>query len=150
MSNKRGISNTNYTNVSFEEIKETLVNRAKKYYPDTYQDFNHSSFGSMMMDMLAMMGEQLNFYTQFVANENFIETSRTSQGLVSAARNNGIEIFNKFTSVGSVRVYSRVPANVALSGPDTNYIHTILQQQARKGSLENAKLFARIHIRNIC
>lgn len=127
MSNKRGISNTNYTNVSFEEIKETLVNRAKKYYPDTYQDFNQSSFGSMMMDMLAMMGEQLNFYTQFVANENFLETSRTSQGLVSAARNNGIEIFNKFTSVGSVRVYSRVPSDATYSGPDKNYTHTILK-----------------------
>ncbi len=127
MSNKRGISNTNYTNVSFEEIKEALVNRAKKYYPDTYQDFNHSSFGSMMMDMLAMMGEQLNFYTQFVANENFIETSRTSQGLVSAARNNGIEIFNKFTSVGSIRAYSRVPADASLSGPNKDYAHTILK-----------------------
>lgn len=127
MSNKRGISSTNYTNVSFEEIKETLVNRAKKYYPDTYQDFNQSSFGSMMMDMLAMMGEQLNFYTQFVANENFLETSRTSQGLVSAARNNGIEIFNKFTSVGSVRLYSRVPSDATLSGPDRNYVHTILK-----------------------
>ena len=127
MSNKRGLSGTNYTNVSFEEIKETLVNRAKKYYPDTYQDFNQSSFGSMMMDMLAMMGEQLNFYTQFVANENFLETSRTSEGLVSAARNNGIEIFNKFTSVGSVRIYSRVPSDASFSGPDKNYAHTILK-----------------------
>ena len=127
MSNKRGSSNTNYTNVSFQEIKETLVNRAKKYYPDTYQDFNQSSFGSMMMDMLAMMGEQLNFYTQFVANENFIETSRTSQGLVSAARNNGLEIFNKFTSVGSIRLYSRVPSDASLSGPDKTYNHTILK-----------------------
>lgn len=127
MNNKRGIPDTNYSNLTFEEIKNRLVTRAKTYYPDTYKDFNKSSFGSMMVDMVSMVAEQLNFYAQFVANENFLETSRTSEGLTSAARNNGIEIFNKYTSVGELKVYTRVPANSALSGPDTSYAHTVLK-----------------------
>ena len=127
MSNKRGIPDTDYTNSTFEEIKNKLLSHAKTYYPNSYKDFNKTSFGSMMIDMVSMVTEQLNFYTQFVANENFLETSRTSEGLVSAARNNGIEIFNKYTSVGNIRIYSRVPANAALSGPDKNYAHTILK-----------------------
>jgi hypothetical protein len=128
MSNKkRGVSNTNFTDLTFDEIKEKLVNRAKNYYPDTYQDFNKSSFGSLMMDTVAMIGEQLNFYTQFVANENFLETSRTAQGITSAARNSGIEIFNKYTSVGNIKIYSRIPAMPTLSNPDQSYRHTILK-----------------------
>lgn len=127
MNNKRGLPDTNYSNLTFEEIKNRLVTRAKTYYPDSYKDFNKSSFGSMMIDMAAMIGEQLNFYTQFVANENFLETSRTSEGLTSAARNNGIEIFNKYTSVGEIKVYSRVPADATLSGPDRTYSHTLLK-----------------------
>lgn len=127
MNNKRGLPDTNYANLTFEELKQRLVTRAKTYYPDTYKDFNKSSFGSMMMDMVSMVAEQLNFYTQFVANENFLETSRTSEGLTSAARNNGIEIFNKYTSVGHIKLYSRVPANAALTGPNMDYAHTILK-----------------------
>ena len=127
MNNKRGIPDTNYSNLTFEEIKNRLVTRAKTYYPDSYKDFNKSSFGSMMVDMVSMIAEQLNFYTQFVANENFLETSRTSEGLTSAARNNGIEIFNKYTSVGELKLYTRVPANATLTGPDTSYAHTILK-----------------------
>ena len=128
MSNKkRGVSNTNYSNATFDELKRQLVNRAKNYYPDTYQDFNKSSFGSMMLDAVAMIGEQLNFYTQFVANENFLETSRTAQGIASAARNSGIEVFNKYTSIGNLKVYSRIPAMPTLSNPDASYKHTILK-----------------------
>ena len=48
----------------------------KVYYPDTYRDFNKTSFGSLMVDMMAMIGEQLNFYAQFVANESYLETMK--------------------------------------------------------------------------
>jgi hypothetical protein len=127
MSNKRSSSDTDFTNVTFDEIKQKLVNRAKTYYPDTYKDFNSTSFGSLMFDLVSMVGEQLNFYAQFIANENFLETSRTVQGLTSAARDHGIEIFNKYTSVGKVKIHSRIPANSSLSGPDSLYRHTILK-----------------------
>lgn len=127
MSNKRGSSDTNFTNVTFDEIKKRLINRAKTYYPETYKDFNSTSFGSLMFDLVSMVGEQLNFYAQFVANENFLETSRTVQGLTAAARDHGIEIFNKYTSVGKVKIHSRVPANSTLTGPDATYKHTLLK-----------------------
>ncbi len=127
MSNKRGSSDTNFTTLTFDEIKEKLITRAKTYYPDTYQDFNDTSFGSMMIDMIALVSEQLNFYTQFVANENYIETTRTVQGYTSAAAKEGIQISNKYTSVGVVKVFARVPASLTLAGPDTNYQFTILR-----------------------
>ena len=125
--NKRGNSDTNFATVTFDDIKEKLVNRAKIYYPESYKDFNKTSFGSMMLDMIALVGEQLNFYTQFVANENFIETARTVQGYTSAANREGIQINNKYTSVGIVTVYFRVPANSTLTGPDINYQFTLLR-----------------------
>ena len=38
-----------YTNADFESIKRALVEHAKRYYPDNYNDFNQSSFfGSML------------------------------------------------------------------------------------------------------
>lgn len=125
--NSRGSSDTNFTSITFDEIKQRLINRAKIYYPDRYQDFNDTSFGSMMLDMVALVSEQLNFYTQFVANENYIETTRTVQGYTSAAAKEGIQISNKYTSVGEVKVFARVPADPSLVGPDKNYQFTILR-----------------------
>ena len=125
--NKRGTPDTNFANVTFDEIKDKLVNRMKVYYPDTYRDFNSTSFGSLMVDMMAMIGEQLNFYAQFVANESYLETMRTVEGYTAAARRNGLELCNKFTSVGYVNLVTRVPANALLTGPDKSYSHTILR-----------------------
>ncbi len=127
MSNNKRASDGNFTSVTFDEIKNKLVNRAQTYYPKTYKDFNQTSFGSLMFDMMAMISEQLNFYAQFVANENFVETQRTVQGYTSSARKSGLEIHNKYTSTGIVQVYSRVPATANLSNPDSSYEHTILQ-----------------------
>jgi len=125
--NKRGSSDTNFANVTFDEIKERLINRAKIYYPDTYKDFNESSFGSMMIDLIALVGEQLNFYTQFVANENYISSTRTVQGMTAMANREGIQISNNYTSVGMVTFYVRIPADSILSGPDNSYKFTILR-----------------------
>lgn len=125
--NKRGVSDTDFTSLTFDEIKKRLVTRAKTYYPDTYQDFNDTSFGSMMMDMIALVSEQLNFYTQFVANENYVETMRTSQGLASAAAKEGVQISNKYTSVGTIKVFCRIPADSISATPDLDYQFTLLR-----------------------
>ena len=46
-----------YTNRDFETIKSSLIEHAKRFYPDRYNDFNESSFGSMMFDSVAYVGD---------------------------------------------------------------------------------------------
>ena len=73
-SKKTNISNdvtpVDYTKRGFSEIKEELKSYIKRYYPDTYQDFNKSSFGSMMLDLVSYIGDQLHFYIDHDANES--------------------------------------------------------------------------------
>ena len=38
-------SNVNYLNKEFGQIKQSLVNYAKSYFPNTYRDFNETSPG---------------------------------------------------------------------------------------------------------
>ncbi len=101
--NNRELQNTEYLSVTFEEIKQKLIERAESHYPKTYKDFSKTSFGSLMFDLVAMVGEQLNFYAQFVANEGFAEYARTGIGLQSAARQNGVSLQNSAPQ-GMVRV----------------------------------------------
>ncbi len=56
---KRPIS---YTSRDFESIKDALVDHAKRYYPDTFKDFNDASFGSLLLDQVAYVCDQLSFY----------------------------------------------------------------------------------------
>ena len=51
-----------YTSRDFRQIKEDLVQHAKRYYPDSFKDFNEASFGAMMVDSVAYIGDILSFY----------------------------------------------------------------------------------------
>ena len=127
MSNNRGSTDTNFTNVTFDEIKQKLVDRAKTYYPDTYRDFNASSFGALMIDLVAMMSEQLNFYANYVANEGFVTHARTFSSLDNHAKQSGTQINNAITSTGMVKFYTLIPADTTLGTADSSYSHRILK-----------------------
>ena len=69
------IRQIDYTARDFDSIKQRLVEFVKTRYPDTYKDFNASSFGSLMFDLVAYVGDSLAFYTDYVANESNSMTS---------------------------------------------------------------------------
>ena len=64
-----------YTSRDFDSIKQDLLNYTKRYYPDTYQDFSEASFGSLMLDTVAYVGDVLSYYLDYQANESFLDTA---------------------------------------------------------------------------
>ena len=62
-----------YTNRDFSSIRESLLEHAKRYYPNTYRDFNEAGFGSLMIDTVSYVGDVLSFYLDYQANESFLE-----------------------------------------------------------------------------
>ena len=55
-------SNVNYLNKDFNALKQSLVNYAQAYFPNTYKDFNETSPGMMLIEMSAYVGDVLSFY----------------------------------------------------------------------------------------
>ena len=78
-----------YTSADFDKIKRDLVNYAKKYYPNTYKDFNEASFGSLMTDLVSYVGDSLSFYLDYNANESFLNTSLEYDNVLAHARQLG-------------------------------------------------------------
>ena len=117
----------NYTSRDFESIKNDLVNYAKRYYPTTFKDFNEASFGSLMLDMVAYVGDQLSFYTDYQANESFLDSAIEFQNIVRLSQQLGYKIPGAATSTGICSFYVKVPANSTSRGPDLNYF-PILQR----------------------
>ena len=50
-----------YLNKDFAQFRQNLVNFAKQYYPDSYQDFNESSPGMMFIEMASYVGDVYPF-----------------------------------------------------------------------------------------
>ena len=116
-----------YTNADFEKLKRDLVNYAKRYYPNTYKDFNEASFGSLMTDLVAYVGDNLSFYLDYSANESFLNTSLEYDNVLEHAKQMGYRHKPFRSSVGNVDIYVPIPADDANVEPDRRYLPRILR-----------------------
>ena len=64
-----------YTSRDFESIKNDLVEYTRRYYSDTYKDFNAASFGSLKLDTVAYIGDILSFHLDYKVNESFLDSA---------------------------------------------------------------------------
>ena len=127
----------NYTSRDFETIKEDLVNYAKRYYPTTFKDFNEASFGSLMLDLVAYVGDQLSFYADYQANESFLDSAIEFKNIVRLCKQLGYKLPGAAVASGNCTFYVKVPASSTTRGPDLNYF-PILQRGTTLSSTNGA------------
>ena len=118
----------NYTSRDFDSIKNDLVNYAKKYYPDTYQDFSETGFGSLMLDTVSYVGDILSFYLDYQANESYLGSAIEYDNVVRHARQLGYRLNKSPSSYGMAAFYIIVPATT--SGPNKAYAPVLKQGSA--------------------
>jgi len=111
-----------YTDREFNSIKEGLVNYAKRYYPDVYKDFSEASFGSLMLDTVAYVGDILSFYLDYQANESFLDTAVEYDNILRLGEQVGYKQPLRSNSFGVVSIYVLAPVELVGTGPDTNYL----------------------------
>tara|TARA_A100001515_G_scaffold79822_1_gene63391 strand:+ start:144 stop:1958 length:1815 start_codon:yes stop_codon:yes gene_type:complete len=109
-----------YTAKDYISIREALIDHAKRYYPDTFQDFNESGFGSLMIDSVAYIGDIMSLYLDYQANENFIETAIEDENILKIGRQMGYKNQGPGVATGLVQVFVEIPAN-ADGTPNTQY-----------------------------
>ena len=123
--NRNNTPMINYTNKEYEGIREDLTQIAERFYPDTFQDFSEASFGAMMLDAVAYVGDQLSFYLDYNVNEAFLDTSYQLNNIIRHGRVLGYKNSGRPSTYGQVALYVLVPASQTGIGPDANYIPTI-------------------------
>ena len=110
-----------YTSRDFDSIRRDLENYAKRYYSDTFKDFNESSFGSLMLDTVSYIGDILSFYLDYQTNESFLETSIEYNNVIRLARQMGFKLNTSPSSYGVLTFYVQVPSDSSTAGPDLTY-----------------------------
>tara|TARA_Y100000593_G_scaffold70625_1_gene129584 strand:+ start:1093 stop:2895 length:1803 start_codon:yes stop_codon:yes gene_type:complete len=119
-----------YTARDFNSIKKELVNYVKRYYPETFRDFNEASFGSLMLDTVSYIGDMLWFYLDYQVNESFLDTAIEYDNVIRLAKQMGFKLSTNPSSSGIIEFYITVPANSSGLGPDTAYLPIL-----KKGSV---------------
>ena len=112
--------NIQYINKDFTELRASLINYARTYFPTTYNDFSPASPGMMFMEMAAYVGDILSFYLDNQIQETYLQYARQTNNLYELAY-----MFSykpNVTQVATVDIdfYQQVPSTV-FNNPDFDY-----------------------------
>ena len=74
-----------YVGRDFTDFKTQLVEYAKNYFPNTYNDFSPTSPGMMFIEMAAYVGDVLSFYQDIQLQETYLQYAKDPSNLYTLA-----------------------------------------------------------------
>lgn len=74
-----------YVNKDFGDFRSQLIEYAKNYFPDSYNDFSPTSPGMMFIEMAAYVGDVLSFYQDTQLQETYIQHAKNPANLYNLA-----------------------------------------------------------------
>jgi len=102
--------NINYVNRDFQGIKSDLMQYIRTYYPDSFGDFNETSTGMMLLELVAYVGDVLNFYIDEQFKELMLPTVSERRNVINIARTLGYRVKPSVPSLVEIEVSQLVPA----------------------------------------
>jgi len=109
------IRDIKYVAREFSDYRQELIEFAKNYYPDAYNDFSPTSPGMMFIEMAAYVGDILSFYQDTQLQETFLQYAKEPGNLYTMAYMMGYK--PKVTNVAEVEL--QVSQNIG-ANPTTN------------------------------
>ncbi len=124
-----------YTSRDFNSIKQDLVDYAKRYYPNSFRDFNQASFGALMLDTVSYVGDILSFYLDYQANESFLDTASEFENVIRHGRELGYKYNPNPSSFGDATFYAMIPANANGIGANSDYFPILKRGTVCEGAM---------------
>jgi len=109
-----------YVNRDFDDLRTSLINFSKTYFPNVYSDFTENSPGMLFMEMAAYVGDILSFYQDNQIQENFIQYARQTDNLYSLSYMLGYTPKATAASTVEIDIFQQVPAT-SDGNPDYSY-----------------------------
>ena len=85
-------TNVNYSGKDFNDLKASLINYSKSYFPNIYRDFNETSPGMMLLELSAYVGDVLNFYIDQQYREMLLPLAEERKNLLVLAKSHGYKV----------------------------------------------------------
>ena len=115
----------NYLGRDFSSIRQNIIEFAKSYFPNTYNDFNEADPGMMFIEMAAYVGDILNFYIDNQFRETLILQAEEKKNIYDIAQSMGYKPVTSSPATAIIEVSQTVPAKLTTDGssyePDLKY-----------------------------
>lgn len=131
----------NYLGRDFSQFRDNLIEFAKAYFPNTYNDFNESSPGMMIMEMSSYIGDVLSYYTDYQFKESLLQEAAGKANVLSIARSLGYKSKNIVPAIVDLDVYIIIPATTAGSNYVPDYTFALTVNQGMRVATEKGTEF---------
>ena len=105
-----------YLGRDFSSIRQNLIEFAKTYFPNQYNDFNESSPGMMFVEMTSYVGDVLNYYVDNQYKETLLNYAEEKKNVYDIAQSYGYKPKTAVPSSVELEVTQTVPAKSDGSG----------------------------------
>jgi hypothetical protein len=128
-----------YLNKDFGQFRANLIEFAKNYFPNTYNDFNETSPGMMFIEMASYVGDVLSYYTDSQLKESFLQFADNRPNVLALATNVGYKAKNTIPSTVDIDVFQLLPAKIGVGGkePDWSYALTLKENMVVRDDKTN-------------
>jgi len=130
-----------YLNKDFNTFREALIEYARAYYPNSYNDFSTSSPGTMFIEMASYIGDVLSFYLDNQVQENFLEYAKQTNNLYTMAYMFGYRPKVTSAAIVNLDVYQQIPASGSNYEPDFTYAMVIGDGMQVRSNINNSTYF---------
>lgn len=127
ITNNNGVNrDIKYINRNFSEMRSTLIDFSKTYFPTTFTDFSPSSPGMMFIEMASYVGDVMAFYSDNQIQENFIQYAQQLNNLYDLAYMSGYKPSVTSAAVTTLDIYQTVPAITVDGSKVPDYRYTLI------------------------
>lgn len=103
-------SNLNYTNLSYNEIKNDIVSRLSQ--DSRFSNFTESQLYAVMMEIFAGTTDFTNFYIERSAEESFMDTAKLRSSIIQLSKMLGYVIRRPIPATTSIKItLKNIPVN---------------------------------------
>ena len=136
-----------YLNKTFPEFRQSLIDFAKVYFPNTATDFNETSPGMMFIEMAAYVGDVLSYYIDTQFRENLLNFAVEEENIINISQAFGFKPKPATAAFTTAEVFQLVPATTSASNfdPDSRFYLKI----AANSVFQRSEEFGSVDFRNV-
>lgn len=128
-----------YINRDFTQFRDALIDFAKIYYKDTYNDFDPSDPAMMYIEMAAYVGDVLSYYMDSQLKESMLSLAEEKKNVLQLAQSLGYKPRNTVPSKGTLETFQLVPSIGTGADVQPDYTYALKIAAGMRASAANNK-----------
>lgn len=112
-----------YTDKDFDALRARLIALVRSAFPD-WSDFSVASFGNLLIEMYAFVGDVITYYLDAQARESRLSTATQRKNVIALARMLGFRVEGARAARATVRLSLAEPAATTVTLPAATIVRT--------------------------